>query len=401
MIVRVLLAATVVMAASLLWAPAVRAHEAGVIEGTVTNGTAGAPPPSGTEVVVHVLKNRVKTGERRVQTDAEGQFRADGLAADPDLLYFPIVTYGGVSYYPDRPVVLDGPTPATTAITVFEGTTSADAISFDRLNMLVVGVTPSALSIMEMGGVTNASDRTFAADAQVTGSDRTLRFLLPPGAMNVTPQAGLPADSLESMPDGFASTDPVRPGRREIAFSYDLPYSTATVDLERSFAFPVTSFTLYVPTDLGAVVPDGIAVPGLADLGGRQYRQFVVQQVSPDSTVRLRLTGLPAPLFATPRDLGLAVSGLTGAILLIFLAIGLRRRIDAPHDQPPASHQAAVALSAAAPGDDADYLEGVRAIAVLDERFEAGAMDEDEYRARRAAMKAQLIARTRQTVPAS
>ena len=37
----------------------------------------------------------------------------------------------------------------------------------------------------------------------------------------------------------------------------------------------------------------------------------------------------------------------------------------------------------------------------LDERFEAGAVDEDEYRARRAAMKSHLIARTRQTVSAS
>jgi hypothetical protein len=399
MIVRVLVAATIVFAACLLRAPAVVAQESGVIEGAVTNGTAGASSPSGVEVVIHILQHRVKTGERRVQTDAAGRFRADGLAAGPDLVYFPIVTYGGVAYYPDRPVVLDGSTPATTEITVFEGTPSADAIVFDRLNMLVIGVTPSALSIMEMGGVTNAADRTFAADAQATGSARTLRFLLPPGAMNVTPQTGLPADSLESMPDGFASTDPVRPGRREIAFSYDLPYSRSAIDLDRSFAFPVTAFTLYVPTDLGAVVPEGIAVPGLADLGGRQYRQYVVQQVSPGSTVRLRLTGLPAPLFATPRDLGLAVAGGTGAILLVFLAIGLRRRAHRQVGDVPSSQEGAVTPASA--GDDTDFLDGVRAIAVLDEQFEAGGVDEGEYRARRDAMKAHLVARARQTVTAS
>jgi hypothetical protein len=400
MIVRVLLAATVVMATVVLWAPAVRAQETGVVEGTVTNGTAGAPPPSGLEVVIHILHNRVKTGERRVQTDAAGHFRADGLATGQDLLYFPIVTYGGVSYYPDRPVVLNSTPAGATEITVYEGTPTADAISFDRLNMLIVGVTPSALSIMEMGGVTNVADRTFAADAEVTGSDRTLRFLLPPGAMNVTPQAGLPADSLESMPDGFASTDPVRPGRREIAFSYDLPYSRSSVDLERSFAFPVTAFTLYIPTDLGADVPDGSSVSGLADLGGRQYRQYVVQQVSPGSVVHLRLTGLPAPLFATLRQLGLTVAGMTGAILLVFLAIGLQRRAQRPVDEPPTDREAAIA-HAAPTREDAEYLDGIRAIAALDERFEAGAVDEDEYRARRAAMKSHLIARTRQTVSAS
>jgi hypothetical protein len=172
------------------------------------------------------------------------------------------------------------------------------------------------------------------------------------------------------------------------------------VDLERSFAFPVTAFTVYVPTDLGADVPDGIPVSGLADLGGRQYRQYVFQQVSPGSVVHLRLTGLPAPLFATLRQLGLTVAGITGAILLVFLAIGLQRRAQRPVDEPPTDREAAIA-HAAPTREDAEYLDGIRAIAALDERFEAGAVDEDEYRARRAAMKSHLIARTRQTVSAS
>jgi hypothetical protein len=172
------------------------------------------------------------------------------------------------------------------------------------------------------------------------------------------------------------------------------------VDLERSFTFPVTAFTLYVPTDLGADVPDGIPVSGLADLGGRQYRQYVVEQVSPGSVVHLRLTGLPAPLFATLRQLGLTVVGITGAILLVFLAIGLRRPARSLEDELPASREAAV-VYAVPTGEDAEYLDGVRAIAALDEQFEAGAFDEATYRARRAELKAHLIARSRQTVSAS
>src|SRR6185436_18086727 len=98
------------------------------------------------------------------------------------------------------------PEPQQTQITVYESTPIAEGLSFERLNMLVVDVTPTAMSIMEMGAVTNASDKTFAADPQATGSARTLRFALPPGATDVAPQAGLPQDSLESTPDGFATT---------------------------------------------------------------------------------------------------------------------------------------------------------------------------------------------------
>jgi hypothetical protein len=248
-------------------------------------------------------------------------------------------------------------------------------------------VTPSALTIMEMGAMANGADRTYVADPQVTGSARTLRFLLPPGAMDVTPQAGLPSDTLESMPDGFASTDPVRPGRREIAYSYDLPYTSSTLDLARSFAFPVSAFTLYVPSDVGAVVPDAIALPGLADLGGRQYRQYVVNQVAPGTEVRLRLTGLPAPLFARPRDLGFVVVGASAAVLGTFLLVAIRRRrIEAPF---------------AAAHDPAEREALIQSVAHLDDQFAAGQIDEAAYLAERTDRTSQLLALTRTSAGAS
>ena len=145
---------TVVMAVGALVsrAPAVRAQETGVIEGTVTNGTAGGAAPADLEVVVHILHEPGQDG-RAARPD--GRQRAisesDGLATGPDLLYFPIVDYGGVSYYPDRPVVLNSTRRRRHRDHRLRGDADAEALSFDRLNMLIVGVTPTALSIMEMG----------------------------------------------------------------------------------------------------------------------------------------------------------------------------------------------------------------------------------------------------------
>jgi hypothetical protein len=307
------------------------------------------------------------------------------------MLYFPIVQYGGVPYYPDRPVSLESAAPVRTEIKVFESTANPDAIAFDRLNMLVMGVTSTALTIMEMGAVTNSSDRTFAADPRVTGSARTLRFLLPPGAIQVTPQAGLPADALESTADGFASTDPIRPGRREIAFSYELPYTASTLDLARTFAFPVGTFTLYVPGDVGAVVPDAVALAGTADLGGRQFRQYAVQQVVPGSEVRLRLTGLPAPLFARHLDLGLTVVGGTSVILVGFLVFSLLRRRS---KQPSWVQEELLQTPALLSTISSERMTLVRAVARLDEEFEAGTIAELTYRVERAEQKARLLALT-------
>jgi hypothetical protein len=397
----VVLAAMLVVVGALLslpGAPPARAQANGTIDGLVTNRTAGAAAPADLEVVVHILQNRVKIGEQRVRTDPTGAFRVEGLATGADLLYVPIVQYGGISYYPERPVVLDGSAPGRTEITVFESSPRGDAITFERLNMLVMNVTPTALTIMEMGAIRNGADRTFVADPQVTGSARTLKFLLPSGAMQVTPQAGLPADSLESMPDGFASTDPVRPGRREIAYSYDLPYTSSSIDLPRTFAFPVSAFTLYVPSDLEADVAGGIAVPDVAELGGRQFRQYVVQQVAPGAEVRLRLSGLPAPLFARPSDLGVAVATGTGLILLACTLVAVwRRRGDAP--SPEADRETSLVADSRA--DPAQWRALVRDIALLDEQFESGALDEPSYLAQRDERKSRLLELTRASAAAS
>jgi hypothetical protein len=251
------------------------------------------------------------------------------------------------------------------------------------------------LSMMQMGAVVNGGDRVLAADPQVTGSARTLRFNLPTGAIDVVPQAGLPPDTLEVMPDGFATTDPVRPGRREIAFSYDLPYTASALDLSQSFAFPVGTFTLYVPPEVGDVVGPGMVLLGTAEFGGRQFRQYVMQDVKPGTEVRFRLTGLPAPLFAKPRDLGLMVAGVAGVILAAFLALALRRRMTAGPE--PAAQEAAgpVTMAPVSLAERAERAALVRSVAELDARFADGGLDAEAYQAARTEQKARLVELTR------
>ena len=300
-----------------------------MIEGTVVNGTAGGRVPAELKVTVHAVRDRTPIDKQEVMTDGAGRFRVEGLDTGANIIYLPLVDYAGVPYFPERPVVLDGAGPAQATIHVYEASPTPDALTFDRANMLIINVAPTALTVMEMGAVVNGGDRTFAADPQVTGSDRTLRFNLPPGATQVTPQAGLAPDALQSTPDGFAATDPCA-GRREIAFSYQLPYETSALDLTRTFTLPVGTFTLYLPEQGIDVIGPGLALQGSADLGGKTYRQYAVQNVGVGSEVRFRLTNLPAPLLARPRDLGLAVAVTGGLILGIVLLVALQRRSTGP-----------------------------------------------------------------------
>ncbi|MCC7367631.1 MAG: hypothetical protein IT306_04375 [Chloroflexi bacterium] len=367
----------------------------GVISGTVANGTAGGAVPADLEVTVHVLTNRAKTDEKVVRTDGNGQFQLGGLATGPEMIYFTVVEYQGVVYFPDRPIIFqDGPAVQTT-ITVFDASPMDSNLFYDRLNLLLIDTSPTALTIMEMGSVNNPGDKTFAADPMVTGSARTLRFNLPPGATQISPQAGLPQDSLEQTPDGFATTDPVKPGRREIAFGYELPYQSATLDLSRTFSLPVGAFTIYVPGDDIQLIGPGFAMNGTADLGGRTFRRFEIQNVTPGADVRFRLSGLPAPFFGNPRDLGLAVVGSATLALVVFVILAVRRR-----------RQAAGVSNAGEPADLSDdpvlaeRHSLLRSVAELDEQFAAGSLDQETYQARRGEQKARLVALTRASADA-
>jgi hypothetical protein len=372
-----------IVVALLVTGTAARAAGNGVIDGTVVNGTAGGAAPVDLKVTIHSVRDRTQLDKQEVSTDGAGRFHVEGLETGANIVYLPIVEYAGVPYFPDRPVVLDGSGSAQVTIQVYETSPTPTDLTFDRANMLIMNVSPSALTVMEMGAVVNGSDRTFDADARVTGSDRTLRFNLPAGAIQVTPQTGLAPDGLESTPDGFATTDPVRPGRREIAYSYQLPYDSSTLDLTRSFTLPVGTFTLYLPDQGIDVIGPGLALQGTADLGGRTYRQYAVQNLRAGDELRFRLTNLPAPLLARPRDLGLAVATIGGLALAALLIVAIRRRT---------SDSAATVPTAEGAGSrDAERAELVRSLAELDERFAAGGVDEAEYRARREAEKARLL----------
>src|SRR5204862_2381439 len=91
------------------------------------------------------------------------------------------------------------------------------------------------------------------------------------------------------------------------------------------FALPVGTFTIFVPDRGIELVGPGLAAQGPADFGGQQFRQYVAQNVGAGNEVRFRLSNLPAPMFARPRDLGLAVVVAGGALLAVMLAVAIRR----------------------------------------------------------------------------
>ena len=357
----------------------VAAQEDGRIDGQIVNGTVGGAAPGGLAVTVHAFKDRAKVGEQIVQSDSEGRFSVGNLEAGPGRVYFPIVEYGGASYFPERPIELNGGA-ATTVIRVFEPVYSDAVIAFDRLNLLVADIGPTTLTLMQMGAVINQSDRTYLGDDGGGERGPTLRFALPSGATEIVPRAGLVAGDLATTSNGFTSSTPIPPGRHELAFSYVLPYDARSVQIAYEQLHPSAGVALYVPDGGVTVSSKVLAARGTTDLGGRTFLHYTADQLPSGAEVAFTLSGLPAAFRLRPSDLSLLVVGGGVMVLGTALVVSLRR----------GRSQSRTGLNASDVNSDRSAL--VRSLAELDDLFETGGIDDATYRAERNRRKGELIA---------
>jgi hypothetical protein len=362
---------------------AARAQATGTLEGAVVQGTAGGGAVSGLAVRLLVFQGSQRVDEQQGVTDAQGRFRFEGLDPSPERVYFPVVEYHDVSYYPSPVSFKDAPTQSV-SITIYEPTGDDAQVLFPRTNLILTGVDPERLYVMEMGVASNRGDRAYAAP-------ETLHFALPAGAESFSPRFGIMAGAVSQRPSGFVLTGPLLPGDHELAYSYELPVQGQQADLSRTLQHPVESFSLFVPAqDSIRVDSPQLAEAGTRDMGGMTYRVYTASNLARGSQLGIRLSGLPEMPGAMAQRLGYALLGGGLAISLGALIIAWRRGVRASTPAP-----ASAAEAADAPDTRRDDL--LATLADLDERFEAGELPLAEYQRARDVAKRRLVALLRES----
>jgi hypothetical protein len=352
------------------------------LEGAVVQGTAGGGAVSGLAVRLLVFQGSQRVDEQQGTTDAQGHFRFEGLDPSPERIYFPVVEYHDVSYYPSPVSFKDAPTQSVT-ITIYEPTADDAQVLFPRTNLILTGVDPERLYVMEMGVASNRGDRAYAAP-------ETLRFALPAGAESFSPRFGMMADAVSQRPSGFVLTGPLLPGDHELAYSYELPVQGQQADLSRTLQHPVESFSLFVPAqDNIRVDSPQLAESGTRDMGGMTYRVYTASNLVRGSQLVIRLSDLPEVPGALAQRLGYALLASGLLVSLGALLFAWRRGARAT---TPAAAAAPVAT------DDLETRrdELLATVADLDERFEAGELPLPEYQRARDLAKRRLVALLRE-----
>jgi hypothetical protein len=380
-----LTAAAVLLALLATALPAAADPLDGTVTGQVVNKSAGGGSPAGVNVLLLAFgrKEQAPVNQVTAQTDADGRYAFNNVDRDANLVYITVARYQNVNYPADQPFQLSGDTTSQQSdISVFETTSTDDAIQIQRLNLLFLGADQGVAQFMEMGTLVNTGDRTFVtANPQDQTLARGLKFGLPKGAINAQMQSGFNNQDVVADVAGIQVTSPVDPGSHDFALSFQLPYQGSSADLSLQVPYPTGTFTMYVPDQGPKLGQTDLAAGDPQQLGNQTYTPFSASNVAKSTVVPIQLTGLGSSGGLGPNQLALVSLGVVLLVLGGGVLIYTMRR---------------PARQAAADEVDSDAIEQERLqllvrLATLDDRYAAGQITARAYKTERARGKRRLV----------
>ena len=383
-----------------------RAQETFTISGQAVNGTGGATLPPGIPVTLRVFDQAAAPiSTSQTAADGGGHFQFSNVARGDNWSYALSADYAGVSYN----AFLDRKHPSdAVGLTVYETTQDVSVILVKRQVLAIADVDEKNQKIgaAEFVVLANRSDRTLLADVSSTsrGQFSFLRFSLPPQADELDVQSDLPGGQIISIGTGFAITSPVFPGEHDINFSFRFPYRGRAASYHQNFLQGAEVFQVLVPARLSQVQVVPLQLMPAVNIDRSTYQVWERRDLKAGEGLNLELTHLPrAGLLMRleqsvthGRFWQVSIPSLVGAALaslLLYSVVGGRRGTP----EPQGSHIGLPLDPDADAGRNQGGITGVShaalvwEMAVLDEGFQTGQVSEDEYQARRAQLKAQVL----------
>ncbi len=353
----------------------------GSVYGSIENGTAGADLPHGLMVTFIAFDGNQLVFEKEIPVDADGLFEVQDLEIVPGRIFGALTEYQGVRYFNTAGHMLDDSLSLVLPLTVYETTTDESNLVVDRLHLIFDFSIEGVVEVSELLLMTNTGDRTIAGQDGVND----IRVTLPKEFSNL-----YFADSPELMrftedADGFVMHEAFIPGDAvETYFSFTLPYERS-LEYQQPVDYPVEAIVILKTQGPPSISGEGLIEVGARDMGGLVMESYRMDPLDQGEILELRLSGRhPAQMDSSSTTnliIGAVALGLT-LIALFFIwwrwAQGQGSTVES-EDEP-------------APDEPRDREALIRAIAALDDRFEAGEIKETVYKKRREELKRALKA---------
>ena len=255
-----------------------------------------------------------------------------------------------------------------------------------------INETDREVRALEVLGVSNTGDRTLLPElTNITNPAdiNFLRFSLPTDASELSVQSTLPGGDIIPMGTGFAVTSPVLPGEHEITYTYKFPYEGDSVTFNQRLIQGAEQYQVLAPASLSQVQVLPLEPKPRIDVSGTAYLVWEATGIPPGRGVSLQITQLPQPGIWTRflnqvKDGDIWLVGIPVMLGVALAAVLVWAWFRAPRTTGAAAESAADGLQ------QSRRQSVVQAIAVLDERYERGQVESEEYRPRREELMTQL-----------
>jgi hypothetical protein len=349
----------------------------GTIRGRAINGTTGDPVTTGIEVHLIGIDDQALALTESTTTDAVGEFTFDNLEIVPDRIFGAYAEYHGVEYFSEGRHFSDDEAVIDLLLIVYEATSDTTSVHVDRLHLIFDFTVDRSVEVMEVWVLSNQGNQTVAPIEDLEGTE----YILPSGFSDLRFFNEMASERRFLITDrGFYDRGPLRPVEgTELVFSFTLPFKRR-LDFAQPMSYPVSAIVILMPENDPTVDANGLQDLGIADIGGTRRRIYNLSPISAGDAIELRLSGGPSTSGGEVTKIGLIIGVALFGLALIVAGVWwhrIRVRVGAQE------------LAGEGIPSDREHL--LRAIADLDDSFEAGMISEDEYRPRRQTLKQQIM----------
>jgi len=359
---------------------------AGMIRGKVLNGTTGGTEVADVEVTVHQYSGGQEQQRGSTKTKEDGTFLFSGLSLEKGKTYYLRALYQGVEYYSPT-VAFEDKKELLLDLSVYE-TTDKDTTVSVKMHHVFMGLEGGVLLIQEIMVLENLGDRVYVGSREVEpGKREVLRISLPKKATAFEPLKGLMGCCIVQTEDGFIDTMDIKPGRKEIRFSYKVDYGSSRYKLSKRLYAKTESIDFLIPDKGIKAKSDMLEFRGSMGNPDQRFLHLSGKDLAKGSRIVLELKGLPwgKGLFKMA-VVGLVVVIMGAGLSYPFMRKWLRKR--------ESGGPGIMGPEQATPVDRRQEL--VREIAYLDDLFESGEIDPEEYRSKRKQMMEEVKEITRE-----
>lgn len=380
---------------------------AGVIFGTLSNGTTGERLGEAEVSLRAFTPEFTETLALTTTTDVEGNFRFDVTDVPPDWIYIAGATFDELNFSSGANQLERSNATLEMPVTVYDQTTDPSGISIAQLH-IVMDFTADRVQVNQLYIVNNGANAVYVGS---TGdpAQGVIEVALPEGAENLafsrsfgSMSSFIPATDFVPTERGWADPLPLRAGDGALTLlvSYELPYSSG-MNIAHPIFYRTATSTIILP-DVGVSVANTpwVEQPAQSFGQGQSFRNFSGPGVPMGETITIELEGRPSAVTdtsgATVVNRDQTTELLIGGAALLLAAVGgvfvwrawQKRTAGDDDDEEWAEEvETAVAMPSSA---EADRL--LHAIADLDDAYEAGTLEEAAYQAQRDELKRQLAA---------